>query len=230
MIHSGTSGPGSGAPAVKICGLKRRVDAELAARAGADFLGTVLVPDTPRALSPEAAGEAVAGLALPVVAVVADLPLHRAVEEAGIVGAAVVQLHGREPPAYVTDLRERGPWELWKALSVKGIPDVLRGLDAYADAVDGILLDGWHPRQRGGSGTPFSWEEVAKIRGSFPGGLRLIAAGGLTPENVEEVIRVLRPDVVDVSSGVEERPGIKSPDKVTAFIRNARRAGKGERS
>jgi phosphoribosylanthranilate isomerase len=65
---------------------------------------------------------------------------------------------------------------------------------------------------------------VAAVRETFPDGLRLIAAGGLTPENVEEAVLRLAPDVVDVSSGVEERPGIKSPEKVRAFVRNARRA------
>jgi phosphoribosylanthranilate isomerase len=211
-------------PSIKICGLTRREDAELAAGAGADFLGVVLVPGTPRALSPKAARDVLGGLAPPAVAVMADLPLDQAAALAETIGAAVVQLHGGETPAFAGDLKELGPWKVWKAIRVKGVEDVLRGLDAYGAVVDGILLDGWHPRKKGGSGTPFSWEEVAEVRGKVPEEVRLIAAGGLSPENVEEAIRRLRPHVVDVSSGVEERPGIKSPEKVRAFVRNARRA------
>ena len=225
----GSPRPGDGFPAVKICGLRRRQDAEHAALAGADFLGVVLVPGTPRALSAEEARDVVAGLAPPVVTVIADLPLHRAQKEAEIVGAAVIQLHGEEPPGYALDLKGLGAWKLWKAIRVKEVNDVLRGLEAYVDVVDGLLLDGWHPRQTGGSGTSFSWEEVGKIRGRFPEGVRLIAAGGLRPENVGEAVRRLRPHVVDVSSGVEAVPGIKSPEKVQAFIRNVRGTGKGER-
>jgi len=219
-----TRDPGIRAPRIKICGLTRREDAELAAGAGADYLGIVLVPGTPRTLSPEMAREVVAGLEPSTVAVVADLPLDRTVRDAETVGAAVLQLHGEEHPTLVEDLRRLGRWKVWKAIRVKEVQDVLRGLDAYGAVVDGILLDGWHPRLRGGSGAPFSWQEVAEIRGRFPEGVSLIAAGGLSPENVEEVVLRLQPHVVDVSSGVEERPGIKHPGKMAAFIRNARRA------
>ena len=218
-----TQGRSVRAPAIKICGLTRRQDAELAARAGADFLGIVLVPGTPRALSAEVARDVLAGLAPPAVAVVANLPLDRTVTAAQTVGASVLQLHGEEPPNLVGDLKGLGQWKVWKAIRVKCVEDILRGLDAYGAVVDGILLDGWHPRLRGGSGTPFSWGDVAEIRGRFPDGVHLIAAGGLNPENVEEAILRLDPHVVDVSSGVEESPGIKNSEKLRAFVRNARR-------
>ncbi len=216
-------------PAIKICGLKRRGDAEMVVREGADFLGVVLVPGTPRALSPEEAREVVSGLGVPVVMVVADLELARIVDAAGLIGAGIIQLHGEEPPRQVAELKERGPWEVWKALRVRIGEDARRGIEAFSGVADGILLDGWHPVQKGGSGTAFSWEDVATVRGSFPEGIRLVAAGGLNPENVEEAIRRLEPHVVDVSSGVEDRAGIKSSEKVRAFIRNARRVGKGGR-
>jgi phosphoribosylanthranilate isomerase len=159
------------------------------------------------------------------VAVVADLETGRVVEAARHIGASVLQLHGEEAPADVARLRGQGPWEIWKALSVRQVEEVLQGVDAYAGVVDGILLDGWHPRQRGGTGATFSWKDVAKVRGRFPDGLRLVAAGGLNPGNVEEAARVLKPHVVDVSSGVEAAPGVKSAEKISEFILKAHRAG-----
>jgi phosphoribosylanthranilate isomerase len=168
----------------------------------------------------------VVGLGPSIVVVVADLEVVRVVEAARGVGASVVQLHGEESPADVAQLREQGPWEIWKALSVRGVEDALRGVDAYSGVVDGILLDGWHPHRRGGTGAVFSWKDVAAVRGSIPDELRLVAAGGLNPGNVEEAVRLLKPHVVDVSSGVEAAPGIKSAEKVSEFIQNAHRAGK----
>jgi phosphoribosylanthranilate isomerase len=209
-------------PAVKICGLRRREDAEAAARAGADYLGVVLVPGTPRALEPESAREVLKGLPVPVVAVVADSPLDTVVEAAGILGAGVIQLHGREPPEFAAEVAAAGPWKVWKSVRVREVDDVRRGLDAYGEAVDGLLLDGWHPALIGGSGASFSWSEIGRMRSAFPEGLDLIAAGGLTPSNVEEAVRRLTPEVVDVSSGVEVGPGVKSPEMITGFIRNAK--------
>ena len=211
---------------MKICGLTEPADARRAAAAGAEFLGVVLVSGTPRALTPQQARRVVAGLEASVVAVVADLETARVVEAAKHIGASVLQLHGEESLAEIARLREQGPWEIWKALSVRKVEEVLQGVDAYAGVVDGILLDGWHPRQRGGTGATFAWKDVAEVRGRFPDGIRLVAAGGLNPGIVEEAVRVLKPHVVDVSSGVESAPGIKSAEKVNEFIQNARRAGK----
>ena len=212
-------------PAVKICGLRRREDAEAAARAGADYLGVVLVPGTARAMTPETAREVLRGLLVPVVVVVADSPLSLAVEAAEILGAEVIQLHGAESPGFVAELAAGGPWRVWKSIRVRGVDDVGRGLETYGEVADGLLLDGWHPVRIGGSGVSFSWAEVEAVRDAFPEGLDLIAAGGLTPSNVEEAVRRLAPEVVDVSSGVELSPGIKSPELIAAFVRNANRPG-----
>jgi phosphoribosylanthranilate isomerase len=88
--------------------------------------------------------------------------------------------------------------------------------------VDGLLLDGWHPDQAGGSGKSFSWEGVRVLRDQISDEVTLVAAGGLTPGNVADAVRALRPDVVDVSSGVELHVRRKDPELVRAFIRNAR--------
>jgi phosphoribosylanthranilate isomerase len=214
-------------PAVKICGLTRREDAEAALRAGADYLGVILVPGSPRGLTADRAETVTRGLGAGVVAVLADADPNAAVRDATTLGAAVVQLHGEETPAYAAEMGRAGPWEVWKALRVRNVEDVLRTFDAYGDVVQGILLDGWHPRHRGGAGVLFAWEEVSRLRAAFPPGIRFIAAGGLHPGNVAEAVHRLSPHVVDVSSGVETRPGIKDWTKMTAFVGKARRALKG---
>jgi len=207
---------------VKVCGLTRTGDAIHAARAGADFLGVVLVPNTPRFQTPEQAKLTLNGIRLPTVVVMADLGRFDAVQAAEIVGADVIQLHGEEPPELVAELRQDGPWEVWKALRLRNASELRVGLARYGPVVDGLVLDGWHPEKRGGTGVAFSWEEVAEVRGEVPEGLLLVIAGGLTAENVCEAVVRLRPDVVDVSSGVEERPGIKDQRMVETFIRNVR--------
>ena len=100
---------------VKICGLTRRKDAIHAAGAGADYLGVVLVPNTPRFQTPKEARALLDGIQLPSVIVVANLELPHLMGVAELVGAAVIQLHGDEPPELVTELREAGPWDVWKA-------------------------------------------------------------------------------------------------------------------
>jgi phosphoribosylanthranilate isomerase len=214
-------------PKVKICGLTRREDALLAAEAGADFLGVVLVAGTPRCLAPGEARRILEGIPLPAVAVMADLAVAGAVSVARETGAAVVQLHGEETPDMVSEIRNAGPWRVWKALRVREARDVEAGLELYGDVADGLLMDAWHPCQKGGTGQAFSWEAVASLQPGFPARLTRILAGGLTPENVEEAVKMLRPHVVDVSSGVERRPGIKDRKKVGAFIRSVRMVGEG---
>ncbi|MFC1660588.1 N-(5'-phosphoribosyl)anthranilate isomerase [Gemmatimonadota bacterium] len=209
-------------PKIKICGLTRREDAIEAVRAGVDYLGVVLVPGSPRARTPQEARRVVSGLGVPAVLVVAGMAVERVVETAETVGASVLQLHGDETPEQAAALGREGPWSVWKAIRVKAVGDVLRGLEAYRHAVDGVLLDGWHPTRKGGAGASFSWTRVGAVRDRFPPDLLLAAAGGLTPENVGEAIRRLRPHVVDVSSGVEVAPGIKSPELLAAFVRSAR--------
>jgi phosphoribosylanthranilate isomerase len=212
----------TGTTRIKICGLVRRSDAVGAVEAGADYLGVVLVPGTPRARSPEEALEVVSGLSVPVVAVVAGMAPGRVAMMAETVGASVVQLHGDESPEQAAAVGQAGPWSVWKALRVRDPRTVLRALEVFRGKVDGVVLDGWHPSAGEGTGTVFDWSQVESQRGRFPPGLIFAAAGGLTPENVGEAVRRLQHHVVDVSSGVEEKPGVKSHERMVAFVRAAR--------
>jgi phosphoribosylanthranilate isomerase len=210
---------------VKICGLTRREDALEAAAAGADFLGVVSVPESPRFRTPQEARALAEGIDRPLVIVVADLTLGESVEAAGVSGAAVVQLHGREPPELVEILGKEGPWEVWKALRIQGPEDLKTGLDLYGEKAIGLLLDAWHPHRKGGTGVPFSWSDLADLRDAVPERILLGLAGGLSPENVSEAISCLRPNLVDVSSGVEGNPGQKNHARIRAFLEQVRGHG-----
>ena len=161
---------------------------------------------------------------MPVVAVTVNEPAARLAQIARTAGAAVLQLHGEESPEVLRILRDAGDWKLWKALRVRTADEVLEALARYGDVADAILLDGWHPEHRGGSGSRFPWDVVSPLRGEFPEATELVAAGGLTPSNVAEAVRALRPDVVDVSSGVEMEKGRKDAGRMRTFIENAKRA------
>ncbi len=223
------SGEGAGSgPRVKICGITRRGDARVAVEAGADYIGVVLAPGSPRTLGAAEAAEVVDGLAAVPVVVLVDPSFEEAVAAGRRVGAGVLQLHGHEEPELLTRLRDAGTWKVWKAVPIRSAEDVSTALGRYGRVADALLLDGWHPRMRGGTGTPVPREAVRGIGGRMPPGLELVAAGGLDPHTVHETVRALSPDVVDVSSGVERRPGVKDPGRIRAFIRNAGRSRESE--
>lgn len=209
---------------VKICGLMRRPDAELAAASGAHYGGVILAPGGRRSISPAAAASLFDGLPLRRVGVFVDADadaLRRAGEQASL---HVLQLHGAENPEQAAALRQDGRWEVWKALRPRTAAEFLAEVGRFAGAVDGILLDGWSAAAPGGTGARFPWEVIAEHRAEFPGQLRLIVAGGLSPANVAAAVQLLRPEVVDVSSGVEHSPGEKSPEAVSAFVAAVRDA------
>lgn len=211
-------------PTVKICGITRLEDANAAARAGADYLGLIASRGFGRSAPPFLGPAMAEATGLPVVAVVVNEPLEALVRLAGDTGASVLQLHGDESPEYLDRLRAEGPWKLWKGLRVRSPHEVEDAFLRYGALVDGLLLDGWHPEHRGGSGARFPWDLVEPLRDGFPEGITFITAGGLTPENVAEAVERLRPHVVDVSSGVEAEQGIKDRARVRSFIQNAKRA------
>jgi indole-3-glycerol phosphate synthase/phosphoribosylanthranilate isomerase len=205
--------------AVKICGITSVEDARLSAGSGADAIGLVLWPGSPRAVS-VAAARAIAS-ALPAgvdaVGVFVDPARDEVARAVGEIGLDVVQLHGGEEPAQCRGLGAR----VWKAV---GVGPGFRAEDAlrYGDAADGILLDtraaGGAP---GGTGRAFDWSVARALRDRIP---YLVLAGGLSAENVAEAVAAVGPDAVDVSTGVESAPGRKDARRVSAFVRAARGA------
>ena len=155
-------------------------------------------------------------------AVLVDESLNEAERIAGLSGASVIQLHGEEDGEYAEELRRRGEWAIWKAVQVRDPEDVTRAVEALGASIDGVLLDGWHPDRPGGGGVSFSWEGARLARDHIPPALKVIVAGGLTPGNVVDAVHFLRPDVVDVSSGVELSVRRKDPELIRAFVRKAR--------
>jgi phosphoribosylanthranilate isomerase len=207
---------------VKICGLMRPGDAACAEVAGADFVGVVLATGFGRSLDLDAAQRVLAPVRkAKIVTVRVDDAYDRVMADADAVGADVVQLHGAESVDFARRVRAGG-YRVWKAIRVRTAADVSEAVQRFEGAVDGLLLDGWHPDRVGGSGATFAWGDVAAVRGQIPRGVDLIAAGGLNPLNVRELVEVLQPDVVDVSSGVELALGEKDDGLIRAFIAAAR--------
>lgn len=202
---------------VKICGLTNLEDARWAFQQGADLLGFIFVPASPRYIPPAQAAAIIEALRAEgcqalCVGVFANAPASEVQEIADQCRLDLVQLHGTEPPAYAQGLR----CPVIRAHRVRGpVPwDELLAYPAWA-----YLLDSFHPQSAGGTGQVWSWDI---LEGSVLPAVRLIAAGGLTPDNVAEAVRRLHPWGVDVSSGVESRPGQKDPIKVREFILRAK--------
>ncbi|HEU4881951.1 MAG TPA: phosphoribosylanthranilate isomerase [Longimicrobium sp.] len=203
---------------VKVCGLMRHEDAAVAAEAGARWLGVILAPGFKRSVTADDARIILGSFQARRVGVFVDedeLILRSVAEKAGV---DVLQLHGDESPDFAARLREAG-WEVWKAVRARDADDFSAAAARYAGAVDALLVDGYSPVSHGGVGASFDWEAVAERLGELPADLKLIAAGGLRPDNVAEAVRILRPHAVDVSSGVESAPGRKDPQAVRDFVR-----------
>ncbi len=201
---------------VKICGITNWRDAELAASAGADALGFIFIFGTPRYIDPETATGIVRDLPpfVTPVGVFADHPLEEVKGVMRQCGIRTVQLHGTESPEYCQELQAF----VIKTFRVRK-DQHLQDLQAYRVAA--YLLATFVEGKLGGTGKTFPWE-LATAAKAF--GL-VIVSGGLTPNNVDQVIQQVRPYGVDVSSGVEERPGKKDPKKLREFIARVREAG-----
>ena len=192
---------------IKICGLTRTEDAEAAVAAGADLLGFIFVPGTPRALDPERVPWIREVVGAEKVGVFRDAPLDEILAVQDALALDRVQLHGDEPDAFLDrlgsgTLRRVRPgddldWQWIADLGRRCLP----------------LLD-----PGAGDGKAWAWQALA----GRPPGISFGLAGGLTPENVAEAVRVVRPALVDVSSGVESTPGIKDHAKIRDFVVRSR--------
>jgi phosphoribosylanthranilate isomerase len=209
---------------VKICGLNSREAAEAALAAGADFGGLVFFPASPRHVGLDQARDLAATLRgrVRVVTLMVD-PSDAVVQEVvAAVAPDLIQLHGNETPARVAEIANRAKLPIIKALAVAEGPDLAR-VNAYQEVADYFLFDAKadpSASRPGGLGAAFDWQLLAGVSLKRPFGL----AGGLTPENIARAIRIAGPYFVDASSGVEDAPGKKSPEKIAAFVRAARNA------
>jgi len=210
-------------PLVKICGLTRRDDVVAADRAGADYLGVVLSAGFARSVDPGLAAALFTGTRAWKVAVLVDESADEAVAAALALGADVLQLHGEESPETLEALRARGPWKLWKGVRARSLTDIGAAVERYAEVADGILVEGWKDGPLGVGGARLALDSAA-VREIVPAGLDFVLAGGLRPDTVADAVRRFRPDVVDVSSGVERTIGEKDHMLVRAFVESARAA------
>jgi phosphoribosylanthranilate isomerase len=202
-------------PLVKICGITRIEDALEAAALGASAIGLVFWPRSPRVIDPVAARTIVAALP-PLVTPVgvfvdqSEAEVERIAAEARL---GAIQLHGRESPEFCGRLRR----PVIKAFGVDESFDA-GALDAYAAGIT-VLLDAKDDDKHGGTGRRIDWTMAARVAA----GRRMMLAGGINADNVEEAIRAVRPFAIDVSSGVERAPGVKDHAKMKALFEAVRR-------
>ncbi|WP_343222593.1 phosphoribosylanthranilate isomerase [Marinobacterium ramblicola] len=199
---------------VKICGITRLEDALCAVEAGADALGFVFYDPSPRAVDVDRAASIIEQLPAFVTTTAlfvdpAPELVDRVVKDARV---DLLQFHGKESPEFCQGFAR--PWI--KALRMKPDLDLLEQSQRY-HAGRGLLLDAYRPGVPGGTGESFDWDRIPAELAS-----EVILAGGLNPDNVAQAVRRVRPFAVDVSGGVEEAPGIKSCQKIQAFIAQVR--------
>ena len=209
---------------VKICGLSQPETLDAALDAGADAVGFVFFPPSPRNVSLHAArdlGARVNGRAEKV-ALTVDADDRLLSNIVDVLRPGLLQLHGNETPARVSDVAQRFGLPVMKALPVETKAD-LDAIAPYSKVAGRLLFDARAPREAtrpGGLGRPFDWRLLEGLGLSVP----FMLSGGLDPDNVAEAIRITQAPWVDVSSGVESAPGIKDAERIRAFVRAARNA------
>ncbi|HTF42765.1 MAG TPA: phosphoribosylanthranilate isomerase [Terriglobales bacterium] len=218
---------------IKICGTTNLEDARLAVDAGADALGFVFYENSPRKVSPEVVRQIIAELPAGVekVGVFVRPPFDFMEDVAERTGLTAVQLYPDFPAEPATDRPRLAHLKHYLVLPARLFLDQEREFESSSlpagYRVNGILVDSGTPQQPGGTGRVFDWEKGRHVVGAIrASGFNVIAAGGLTPDNVTEAIRALEPWGVDVVSGVEASPGKKNPEKVRAFITAVRQSEK----
>ncbi|MEB3278431.1 MAG: phosphoribosylanthranilate isomerase [Lyngbya sp.] len=201
---------------VKICGITKPDQGKAIAELGATTLGFICVPSSPRFITPEDIQAVIQVLPKTVerIGVFANASLDeisQTLSEAELTG---IQLHGNETIEFCDRLRQLFPHlEIIKAIRVK-TPEALNLAETYINHVDTLLLDAYHPQQLGGTGHTLDWQSLQQ----FNPACRWLLAGGLTPDNIIEALKLLKPDGIDLSSGVERSPGDKDLTKVTQLF------------
>jgi phosphoribosylanthranilate isomerase len=214
--------------AVKICGINSAAAMTAAAAAGADYVGLMFYPPSPRylAVAEAAALAALVPDGIRRVGVFVDAPANVIEETLEDVALEVLQLHGSETPAVVAAIRARFGLPVIKAIKLAG-PGDLAVAQAFEDVADMILFDAKAPPEMiealpGGNALVFDWRLLAGYRGRRP----WLLSGGLTAGNLAEAVAVTGAAIVDVSSGVETAPGVKDPALIAAFVAAARALGR----
>lgn len=220
---------------VKICGLTNGADAHAAARAGADYLGFIFYPPSKRSITTAVAKSIVEtlrqGERCPVlVGVFVNESAERMAAVLDEVGLDLAQLSGDEVPRLVGDAASPIYGRSYKAIKPSSVEEaeaeaewftapLLNPHSSIVNRQPGLMIEGYHPTLHGGTGETGDWEIAARLAHQQE---RLMLAGGLTPDNVADAVRQVRPFAVDVASGVEAAPGQKDHDKVRRFIDHAK--------
>ena len=210
---------------VKICGLNSPEAIRTATTGGARFVGFIFYPPSPRSLSPEEAAPLAAGVASAAITRVGvfvdpdDATLAATIAK---VPLEMLQFHGSETPARLAAIKDRYRLKVMKAIKVAGEIDLEAAREYFAVA-DWLMFDAKAPPERsgalpGGNALAFDWELLRRRNWPLP----WMLSGGLTVENLAEATKISRAEIVDVSSGVERRPGEKDPEKIRAFLARAR--------
>lgn len=201
---------------VKICGITKPEQGKAIVDLGATALGFICVTQSPRYCHSSQIAAIVKQIPEPIdrIGVFANASITEIVQTATQGHLNGIQLHGNESPQFCQQLHQALPQvELIKALRIKSPQSLPQAYD-YADSVDTLLLDAYHPHQLGGTGQTLNWETLAKFSSPLP----WLLAGGLTPTNVTTALAQLRPDGIDLSSGVERQPGDKDLEKVAQLF------------
>ncbi len=198
---------------IKICGISSPDDALVAVESGADALGFIFYPPSPRYVSPEVAAQIIRTVAgtVTTVGVFVNADVKTVMDTITLCRLDLIQIHGNESPEYC---RQFPSSRIIKACAPRTEHD-LADLDRYD--VRAFLIDTHDPNQHGGTGRLSNWTVASLIAKSHP----LILAGGLTPENISEAITAVSPHAVDINSGVERAPGKKDPEKIRIAIQKA---------
>lgn len=205
-------------PRIKICGIKDHVNLQAACDAGADFIGFVFYPPSPRDIAPVQAADLIRQIKTGIKAVglfvdPSDADLDTVLEKTPL---DMIQLHGAETPARVQEIKQRAGLKIIKAIPVRNAQDV-QAAYAYEDRADWLLFDAKPVGETlpGGTGKRFDWSYVKDKNFKKP----WMLSGGLDENTVKQALNMLVPDAVDVSSGVESQRGQKDPQKITNFIK-----------